>query len=88
MATNDDEYDGYYIPKGTVLLGNAWQVWTTSGPYICHNCLYLGPYCMIPRFLATPWSTSLNDIWRMASSIQTWWTGTLLRLVTDAGEYI
>jgi hypothetical protein len=26
MATNDDEYDGYYIPKGTVLLGNAWQV--------------------------------------------------------------
>jgi hypothetical protein len=26
MATNDDEYDGYYIPKGTVLLGSAWQV--------------------------------------------------------------
>ena len=26
MATNDDEYDGYYIPKGTVVLGNAWPV--------------------------------------------------------------
>ena len=26
MATNDDEYDGYYIPKGTVVLGNAWSV--------------------------------------------------------------
>ena len=26
MATNDDGYDGYYIPKWTVLLGNAWQV--------------------------------------------------------------
>jgi len=26
MATNDDEYDGYYIPKGTVLLGNAWSI--------------------------------------------------------------
>ena len=24
MATNDDEYNGYYIPKGTLLLGNSW----------------------------------------------------------------
>ena len=23
MATNDDEYDGYYIPKGTVVIGNS-----------------------------------------------------------------
>ena len=30
MATNDDEYDGYYIPKGTVMLGNAWPVRTTN----------------------------------------------------------
>ena len=29
MATTDDEYDGYYIPKGTVVLGNAWSVRTT-----------------------------------------------------------
>ena len=26
MATNDDEYDGYYIPKGTVVFGNTWRV--------------------------------------------------------------
>ena len=26
MATNDDEYDGYYIPKGTIMLGNSWPV--------------------------------------------------------------
>ena len=26
MTTNDDEYDGYYIPKGTVVLGNGWPV--------------------------------------------------------------
>ena len=26
MATNDDEYDGYYIPKGTIMLGNSWSV--------------------------------------------------------------
>ena len=28
MATNDDEYDGYYIPKGTIIFGNGWQVRT------------------------------------------------------------
>ena len=26
MATSDDEYDGYHIPKGTLVLGNAWRV--------------------------------------------------------------
>lgn len=26
MATDDDEYDGYYIPKGTVVIGNAWSI--------------------------------------------------------------
>ena len=26
MTTNDDEYDGYYIPKGTVVFGSAWSV--------------------------------------------------------------
>jgi cytochrome P450 len=30
VATNDDEYDGYYIPKGTVLIGNAWSVRTMN----------------------------------------------------------
>ena len=29
-ATNDDEYDGYYIPKGTTVFGNSWLVqWIT-----------------------------------------------------------
>jgi len=26
MATNDDEYNGYYIPKGTVVIGNGWSI--------------------------------------------------------------
>jgi hypothetical protein len=30
MATNDDEYDGYYIPKGTFVFGNAWSVPTLT----------------------------------------------------------
>jgi len=26
MSTNDDEYNGFYIPKGTVMIGNAWSI--------------------------------------------------------------
>ena len=26
MATNDDEYNGYYIPKKTVVFGSVWPV--------------------------------------------------------------
>ena len=34
MATHDDEYNGYYIPKGTLVLGHAWSVrMTTPTPY-------------------------------------------------------
>lgn len=24
MSSEGDEYDGYYIPKGTIVIGNAW----------------------------------------------------------------
>jgi Cytochrome P450 len=26
MSTMDDEYNGFYIPKGTIVIGNAWLV--------------------------------------------------------------
>ena len=26
MSTIDDEYNGFYIPRGTIILGNAWLV--------------------------------------------------------------
>ncbi|PFH46821.1 hypothetical protein AMATHDRAFT_153743 [Amanita thiersii Skay4041] len=26
MVTEDDEYNGYHIPKGTIVLGNAWAI--------------------------------------------------------------
>ena len=25
-STIDDEYNGFYIPKGTIIIGNAWLV--------------------------------------------------------------
>ena len=25
MCTADDDYDGYFIPKGTIVLGNTWS---------------------------------------------------------------
>ena len=29
MSIIDDEYNGFYIPKGTSIIGNAWLVTTT-----------------------------------------------------------
>lgn len=26
MCTNDDEYEGYFIPKGTIVVGNTWYI--------------------------------------------------------------
>ena len=26
LSTNDDEYNGFYIPKGAIMMGNAWLV--------------------------------------------------------------
>ncbi|KAH9476136.1 Cytochrome P450 monooxygenase COX1 [Psilocybe cubensis] len=26
VSSEDDEYDGYFIPRGTVVLGNAWTI--------------------------------------------------------------
>ena len=26
MSTAEDEYNGFYIPKGTIIMGNAWLV--------------------------------------------------------------
>ena len=38
MSTGDDEYNGFYIPKGTIIMGNVWLVLlTTTGT---HNLLF------------------------------------------------
>ena len=38
MSTSDDEYNGYYIPKGTILMANAWLV----GRLVLHPIFYPG----------------------------------------------
>ena len=35
MSTNDDEYNGFYIPKGTIMMGNAWLVLRPLNPIFC-----------------------------------------------------
>jgi cytochrome P450 len=52
MATNDDEYNGYHIPKGTLVVGNAWSVQPLS--LTLHFVLtYLGRYCTTLKFSTT-----------------------------------
>jgi hypothetical protein len=38
MSTMDDEYNGFYIPKGTIMIGNAWLV-RPSNPIFCPDFL-------------------------------------------------
>ena len=35
MSTMDDEYNGFYIPKGTLVFGNAWLVATDLILFFC-----------------------------------------------------
>ena len=84
MATNDDEYDGYYIPKGTVVLGNAWSVRTIITTF-CPDFSCSGPYCTTLNHLATPWNISLNGFWKMDCSNPITWTQTLWFLVLVVG---
>ena len=38
MSTIDDEYNGFYIPKGTIIFGNAWLV-RPLNPIFCPEFL-------------------------------------------------
>ena len=39
MSTFDDEYNGFYIPKGTIMIGNAWLVLRPLNPTFCRKLL-------------------------------------------------
>jgi hypothetical protein len=38
MSTRDDEYNGFYIPKGTIMMGNAWLARLVN-PIFCPEIL-------------------------------------------------
>jgi hypothetical protein len=39
MSTSGDEYNGFYIPKGTIMIGNAWLVLLVRPPIFCPDFL-------------------------------------------------
>ena len=41
MSTNDDEYNGFYIPKGTVMIGNSWLVLRPLNPIFCPDFIII-----------------------------------------------
>ena len=61
LATEADEYKGYYIPKGTVIFGNSWSVHPTFSEILDLTCyrsilhdpeVYKDPFVYNPdRFL-------------------------------------
>jgi hypothetical protein len=60
-STSDDEYNGYLIPRGTVVLGNAWRVSAVSSLVVnlmAHVVIHTGPYYTIPRY--TPPLRNIN----------------------------
>ena len=60
MASNDDDYDGYHIPKGTVLIGSTWPVYERLILLFVLTFFCLGPCCMTLNILTIPWNISLN----------------------------
>ena len=51
LATEADEYKGYYIPKGTVIFGNSWSVHPISVRSLTRPAI--GRSCMIQRSTKT-----------------------------------
>ena len=86
MSTNDDEYNGYYIPKGTLVIGNAWSLLTLTPIFFCPDSLILGQFCMTPRFSTTPWNSNLPGIWKMVNLISLWETRNVPHLDLDVGQ--
>jgi Cytochrome P450 len=62
MSTMDDEYNGFHIPKGTIVMGNAWLATPLLSYFLLWIIFYLGRYCTTVTFSTTPRNSSLNDI--------------------------
>ena len=60
MSTADDEYDGYFIPKGTVVLGNSWSVPLGCSPVYDILTIREGQYCTILSSIPILWNSNQN----------------------------
>ena len=62
MATEDDEYDGYFIPKGTVVIGASWYDFRICQKTLSIKKLCLGQFCTIPKYSRPPKNSSRSAI--------------------------
>ena len=70
MATEDDEYDGYFIPKGTVVIGASWYVFRIYEKTVSVEKLSLGRFCTIPKYSRPPMNSSRSAILKTVKSTQ------------------
>lgn len=86
----DDEYNGYHLPKGSIVLGNIWYAATfaTSRSTTMLKNNHLGPYRMIPRHIPIPrFSTLTATSNLMAHQTPTSSTQPYSRLASGGGMY-
>jgi cytochrome P450 len=62
MATEDDEYDGYFIPKGTAVIGAAWYVFRICEKALSIEKLCIGQFCTIPKYSRPPKNSDRSAI--------------------------
>jgi hypothetical protein len=62
MATEDDEYDGYFIPKGTAVIGAAWYVFRICDKTLSTEKLRIGQFCTIPKYWRPPKNSGRSAI--------------------------
>ena len=54
MSTNDDEYDGYYIPKGTIVFGSAWSVQMITTTFVLISLNFIRSILHDPKTFNNP----------------------------------
>ena len=82
----DDEFRGYFIPAGTMLIPNTWYVapcchWSINGLLN----IQLGRACMTPRYTRTQMPSGQNGSCAMASLTLPFWIQPLLSSDTVEG---
>jgi hypothetical protein len=53
-TSRDDEYKGYLIPKGTIVMGSVWSVLKFPVTRSLRTEAIAGPFCITPRITLSP----------------------------------